>query len=113
VPAESDVQRAVISYVRRRPEIAFAGRINTIAMRTETGRPIWSHTIGKGVSDIIGMFRSGHWLALECKRPGGKPTPEQEQFIELVRSAGGCGAIVTSVDEAHMAIDYWVRFRVR
>jgi len=31
----------------------------------------------------------GQFVAVECKRPGGKPKPAQVQFLELVRSLGG------------------------
>lgn len=40
------------------------------------------------------------FLALEVKTPTGKPTPEQENFIQAVRRAGGLAGVVRSTDEA-------------
>lgn len=40
------------------------------------------------------------FLALEVKTPTGKPTPEQTNFIQAVRKAGGLAGIVRSADEA-------------
>jgi hypothetical protein len=61
--------------------------------------------LGKGSSDLIGMVRpSGRLVALEVKRPGQTPTPEQVRFLKLVRSFGGFGAVVTSVQEAQTAV---------
>jgi len=40
------------------------------------------------------------FTAVEVKRPGGRPTTEQRQFIEVVRQAGGIAYVATSPDEA-------------
>lgn len=54
-----------------------------------------------GSADLIGMLApQGRFLALEVKRPGEKPTREQELFLELVRKSGGVAAVVHSVEEA-------------
>ena len=44
------------------------------------------------------------FVALEVKRPGGRITKEQTDFLALVRSLGGFGAVVHSVEEARDAI---------
>lgn len=84
---------------------------------------------GKGGSDLIGLLSVdlstvreepsasvpihvclGHlsplarFVALEVKRPGGRITKEQTDFLALVRSLGGFGAVVHSVEEARDAI---------
>ena len=67
----------------------------------------------KGVADILGIFPQtvelsgervtfGNLLAVECKRPGEAPRPEQEQFLRDVRDRGGialCGHSVAALDE--------------
>lgn len=64
-----------------------------------------------GASDLIGwrplLIRAehvGHTLALfaacEVKRPGGRPTPAQNDFLAAVRAAGGVAGIAHSVEEA-------------
>lgn len=64
-----------------------------------------------GSSDLIGWrtiritpdMVGGHlavFLALEVKTPSGKPTPEQVNFVQAVRKAGGLAGVVRSADEA-------------
>jgi hypothetical protein len=60
----------------------------------------------KGVSDIIGILPKGiagsdggRFLAIEVKRPGGKVSPHQEQFIERVNRIGGLGFVAYSVED--------------
>ena len=54
-----------------------------------------------GSSDLIGIDADGRFVAIELKREkGGKPTPEQEMFIEIVRSHGGRAGVARSVAEA-------------
>lgn len=54
----------------------------------------------KGSADLIGWNNSnGLFTALEIKRPGKKPTKEQEIFISRVNQVGGIACSVTSVDE--------------
>ena len=38
--------------------------------------------------------------AVEVKRPGKKPTPEQVSFIDMVQSSGGIAFVAHSLDEA-------------
>ena len=52
-----------------------------------------------GCSDILAVLPDGRFLAAECKRPGGKATPEQLSFLDAVRKRGGLGVVVSSVDE--------------
>ena len=56
-----------------------------------------------GSADLIGLL-GGRFVALEVKRPGRAPTPEQAQFLALVRKLGGFAASVSSVLEARDAI---------
>jgi hypothetical protein len=52
------------------------------------------------VSDIIGCrLKTGRFLAIEVKRPGGKPTPEQQQFIDTINHAGGLAFVARSIEE--------------
>lgn len=51
-----------------------------------------------GSSDLIGWTADGRFLALECKAKGGRATPEQLNFIEQVKKAGGVGGVVYGKD---------------
>ncbi len=66
--------------------------------------------LGKGTSDLIGLKsvvitpdmvgqRVALFAAVEVKRPGKRGTPEQKQFIAVVKSLGGLAGIVSSVGE--------------
>lgn len=54
-----------------------------------------------GSSDLIGWrVGTGQFVALEVKRPGLLPTPEQAVFLRNVRAGGGLAAVVHSPEEA-------------
>ncbi len=63
---------------------------------------------GPGGSDLLGIV-GGRFVALELKAPGARTKPAraaaQAQFLRLVRSAGGFGCIVRTVDEALAAVE--------
>lgn len=50
-----------------------------------------------GVSDIIGCTPDGRFFACEVKKPGGKPSLAQLDFIEKVKQKGGIGMVVESL----------------
>jgi Holliday junction resolvase len=52
----------------------------------------------KGIPDIIVCY-NGLYLALEVKRPGGKPTELQMYNIEQIRKSGGVAEIVYSWED--------------
>jgi len=56
------------------------------------GLPIKQNQIGiygqAGVPDIIACIK-GRFVAIEVKRPGEKPTPIQEAFLESITKKGG------------------------
>lgn len=53
-----------------------------------------------GSADLIGYTNTGTFVAIEVKRPGKKPTPEQENFIAQVKKAGGIAGVAHSETEA-------------
>jgi len=53
----------------------------------------------KGLSDIIGMLKDGRFLAVEIKRPGGKLTTNQREFLTLVAHAKGVAFRADSVND--------------
>ena len=58
----------------------------------------------KGSSDLVGIC-AGRFFALEVKTPKGRVSVEQQMFIDLVKSYGGHGAIVRSVEDALDAVE--------
>lgn len=51
-----------------------------------------------GQPDLLGCYQ-GRTLALEVKRPGGKPTKLQQAVLKKWEAAGAITAVVTSVEE--------------
>lgn len=81
----------------------------------EGARQVAMGLIAPGSSDLVGPVQVvitsamvgqtvAVFAALEIKRPGIKPEPEQTDFVTFVRNFGGIGEIVHSSDEAVRAV---------
>jgi hypothetical protein len=59
----------------------------------------------KGVPDLVGVIPgSGKLLGIEVKVPGGKPRPEQEEFIKRINESGGVAFVASSVEEVALKL---------
>ena len=70
------------------------------------GRPLHAG-LCVGSSDLIGYRRVNglaQFVALEVKSERGRPTPEQTRFLDHISSAGGCAAVIRSVEDAHSVL---------
>jgi hypothetical protein len=70
------------------------------------GRPLHAG-LCVGSSDLIGYRRVdgvAQFVALEVKSATGRPTPEQTRFLDHISSAGGCAAVIRSVEDAHSVL---------
>lgn len=99
---EAGIQSAILDYLRLKGH--FAVRVNT------QGVPMWSEGKVKtlrgfrkspmvGVADILGVKKGGQFFAIEVKKKGGKPSPEQVQFLKEVEARGGIALVAYSLDE--------------
>lgn len=95
-PTENDVKAAVLDYLSIIPGIHIE-RQNTGAMMVGTRFVRFNK---KGASDLRGCIApEGVSLIIELKRPGKKPTPDQEEYLlEWARH----GAVAIWVDSAEM-----------
>ncbi len=59
-----------------------------------------------GVPDLILVHRS-HVYGLELKRPGGRPSVAQMQFLSDFNAAGGTGCIVDDLNTAVRTLEVW------
>ena len=97
VEKESDIQRGIIDYLQLRGFIAL--KYNSTQYGQRDGKS-FAFTSGRpGVSDIIACSPTGRFLAAEVKRPGGKPTDAQVDFIREVSSKHGIAAVVYSIGD--------------
>jgi len=117
-PLEADIQAEIRLALARIPGV--------IAWRNKTG--VARHGFGenerivrygliRGGSDLIGIVTRdfltldlrpvtiGQFFALEVKRPGEHPTPEQDLFLSCVRRYVGFATTADSVEAAVAAIE--------
>jgi hypothetical protein len=93
---EQGIQRAILDFLRWRGIPCY--KHQDAGIRKPDGGYI--PTRARGVSDIIGCIpKTGRFLAIEVKRPGNKPTAEQQQFIDTINGAGGLAFVAYSVEE--------------
>jgi len=61
----------------------------------------WPVQTGMGAKtvDCLACFR-GHFIGIETKAPGKKPTPLQETTLTKIAVAGGISLVIDSVDMA-------------
>jgi len=119
---EGDLMRRIRSALSRERDVVIL-RNNVGALRDERGVKV-TYGLGVGSADLVGSlavhvrggFPAGpdawswhdglasRWiarsLAVEVKRPGEKPTPEQVAWQEAMRRAGWVVGICTSPEEA-------------
>jgi hypothetical protein len=70
------------------------------------GRPLHAG-LCVGSSDLIGYRQFNglaQFVALEVKSATGRPTAEQTRFLDHITSAGGCAAVVRSVNDAYSVL---------
>lgn len=108
---EHAIQADVLRYLAIDRRVAWARRFNTGATRIESrdakGRPArrFIRFAFPGCADILGQLASGHFLAVEVKRPSTGPTDEQAAFLAQVNAAGGLALIAHSIDDVQAALD--------
>lgn len=98
-PTEAETQAAILEYLTMRGH--FCWRNNTGMHRaTYGGRERFIRFGKKGSADILGIERgTGRFVAVEVKRRGNRPTPEQTQFINTIKGNHGIAVVAFSVDD--------------
>lgn len=89
----------------------YARRINVgmVPVAAAGGVAGFRRSTMSGISDVIGVLPGGRFLAIEVKRPGGKTTPQQEEFLERVNAAGGLAFVATSSRDVEERLREFVR----
>lgn len=91
-------------------------RNNCGSYKSPTGTFVRYGVGNPGGSDLIGLRTVtitpqmvgqciGQFVALEIKRPGQRPTEQQEQFMAMVRDRGGLAGVATSVEQAQAMLE--------
>jgi len=95
VTAESDLNRAILSYLQAVG--VFAWRCNSGALKNADG--VWVKYGRKGMADILGILPGGKFLAIEAKVGRAKPTKEQHHFLGEIRRSGGVAILAHTLDD--------------
>ena len=104
---ETKILKSIIEYLERDNRVAWANRMNVggAKVRNPGGPTRWVKFAFKGCSDIIGQMKDGRFLAIEVKKPGGKLTESQCEFLDLVKDANGVSGVAYSSYGAKEIID--------
>jgi hypothetical protein len=103
---EGEIQNQILDWLNLKQ--IFNWRQNTMGVycgKDNQGNARFRKAPTTGVSDILGVLPNGRFLAIECKRPGGKATPEQLEFIDSVNSNGGLAFVADSLDVVMERLD--------
>ena len=101
-PEESQVLRAVLRALELHPQIVWAKRMNSGAMKTLSGG--FMRFGFPGCPDVWAQTRTGRLVVVEVKKPSGRASPEQIEFLRLVGSNGGIAFIARSADDVIAAL---------
>lgn len=110
-PLEHDIQTAILRYLAVDRRIAWAKRFNTGAHRiTGTdakGRPTrrFIRYAFPGCADVLGQLVTGHFLAVEVKRPGEDASEDQAAFLAEVDAAGGLAILARRIEDVRQGLD--------
>jgi hypothetical protein len=113
---ETQIQAAILDWLRveqAQGRVVWFARINGGATRNAQGRFLTFYRLyllgraerSRGYADVHGMLAGGRYFALEIKKPGERPTPEQAQFLQAVHDGGGIGAVVTSFEHVREVLE--------
>ncbi|HEU5013922.1 MAG TPA: VRR-NUC domain-containing protein [Roseiflexaceae bacterium] len=91
---EQAIQNAILAYLHARGILAW--RINSGAVKAAHGGLI--KLAPKGHSDIFALYQAKA-VFIEVKRQGGKVSPDQQAFLDRVRSAGAIAFVARSIDD--------------
>lgn len=101
---ESDVQRAILEYLRYKRIFCFKNNTTGI-YKPSTGSYIPSQSVGApDIIAIVNCHNVGVMLGLEVKSPTGRLSPHQIIFKKNLEDNGAFYAVVRSIEDAEQAI---------
>lgn len=99
VQSEKAIQAQILGYLQSKGY--FVWRNNTGKITQEYKGKVRQFSMGlKGSADIIGMTKTGQFLAIEVKTPKTKQNLNQIEFEREVKKNNGLYYVLRSVEEA-------------
>ena len=105
-PTESAVLDSIRRALRIHPAVAWAERMNSGAHVAGEGASRRFVRYGfRGCPDIIGQLVTGRAMFIEVKRPSGRVSVEQKEFLERAARFGACAFVARSVADVFLELD--------
>lgn len=95
---EKHIQKQILDYLHMQGYVAFKHR-NVGIYKKSTGAYIPLSYGEKGISDILGITREGKFFAIEVKKPKGKVSKEQTEFIDKVNKSQGLAFVAYCIED--------------
>ena len=114
-PSEADVLHDIRQAVKTHPRVTLYRNNRGQVILPSGGR--LTYGVGpNGAADLLGWRevritadmvgeKIAQFTALEVKRPGAKPDPEQRAFLDAVYAAGGCSGWADTVEAALAVVE--------
>lgn len=110
-PTEAEVLRHVLSWLTSRRLFHWRNNSGARLLPGHGGKGQFVRWGRVGSGDVFVLLPPhGRLVSLECKRPGCNPTAAQQDWMRLIREAGGVAAVVTSVADVERVLreEGWV-----
>ena len=112
MPTESQIQKSILEWLRWHKFFVWR---NNSGMQVLPGKDKY-YVVRQGIkgsSDIIGILPGGQFLAIEVKRPGNKPTPDQDAFMEKINTLGGVAFVAYSIDDVEKKLKKYADYQTK
>jgi len=101
---ERTVLADCLKYLRSHPRVVFARRRQSGMFRAlHSDALIRVGTVGE--PDVDGMLRDGRYFAVEMKREGENPSPDQWARIHRINEHGGVAWVAWSIEDCRIVLD--------
>ena len=104
---EKETQAAILEYLALRKIFAWRNNSGAAKMMRKDGSQGFIRFGAIGSPDILAILPpTGRLLAVECKSPTGRISPQQEAFGERIKAAGGVYVMARSIDDIIAVLDH-------
>jgi len=93
---EKDIQRQILDFLHYHK--VFAWRNQTTGIFDTKRKVFRSNQTLKGAADIFAVLNNGRFVAIEVKRPGGKLSLDQINFLADINKRGGLAFMADNVE---------------